>query len=97
VWATYIDFDSRSGSISTAGLADLEPHGSWAAFAKATGYTEQIGAKPGTPWRNPATGIVRMLTFQSDDVGDCITRESAVNTALNQVCGVMNFLTTWDG
>jgi hypothetical protein len=89
--ATYIDFDPSDGRIIQAGVTPLTGRDAVIGFqcaAVAEGFTEQIGNRPGTPWRNPTTGIVRMGTYFSDDLGDCITRQCAINTALNSVLAV---------
>lgn len=93
--AAYIDFDPRDGRIITSGVVALvgrdECIGLQCACV-AAGYTEQVGNRPGTPWRNPDTGIIRMGIYFSDDIGDCIIRSNTVNTALSSVLVVQGAL-----
>jgi len=86
--AAYIDFDPRDGRIITSGVASFPGRDGIVGIrcnAAEYGFTEQVGNRPGTPWRNPDTGNIRMGIYFSDDLGECIVRSNTVNTALTSV------------
>jgi len=95
--AAFVDFDTRDGSMVLTGTVNLAEHGDFAGFAKATGFTEQVGRTPGTPWRNPSKGIVRLQIFESPNPGDCAERSAVINSTLNQIHAVRKYLADWDG
>jgi hypothetical protein len=95
MYAAYIDFNPDTEVILNAGCTALEGRDEvvgFEVFAASEGYTEQVGKRKGTPWRNPTTGAIRIGLYWSDNFDYANLCGSVLRMAIGAIKGVKTVL-----